>query len=48
MAQGIREQSMIGYILAGIGAIVVLRWARERWRTRRDKGYSTWRKTGAF
>jgi hypothetical protein len=34
-------------LLAGIGMLTVARWARERWRTRRDKGYST-RDTGAF
>jgi uncharacterized protein involved in exopolysaccharide biosynthesis len=34
-------------LLAGIGTLTVARWAHERWRTRRDKGYST-RDTGAF
>ena len=35
------------YALAGIGAVTVARWARERWRTRGDKGYDA-RKWGAF
>ena len=26
-------------ILAMIGAVIVTRWVRERWRTRKDKGY---------
>ena len=34
-------------VLAIIGASMVVKWARERWRTRKDKGYST-RDTGAF
>jgi hypothetical protein len=28
------------YALAAIGAITVARWARERWRTRKDRGYN--------
>lgn len=31
--------TIILYILAAIGAMIVVRWARERWRTRKDKGY---------
>jgi hypothetical protein len=27
------------YALAAIGAVTMARWARERWRTRHDKGY---------
>jgi hypothetical protein len=27
------------YILAAIGTVTVARWIRERWQTRRDKGY---------
>ena len=34
-------------VLAIIGASMVVKWAHERWRTRKDKGYST-RDTGAF
>lgn len=38
---------IIIYILAAIGAVTVARWARERWRTRHDKGYDA-SKWGAF
>jgi hypothetical protein len=33
------------YALAMIGAITVAMWVRERWRTRKDKGYNAnkWR-----
>lgn len=35
------------YALAWIGGITMARWARELWRTRKDKGYDS-RKYGAF
>jgi hypothetical protein len=41
--------SVLGAVLIGgliiAGAITVVRWARERWRTRKDKGYNAnkWR-----
>lgn len=35
------------YILASIGAWTVARWAKEIWRTRKDKGYDA-SKWGAF
>jgi hypothetical protein len=31
--------STIICILSAIGALTAARWAREAWRTRRDKGY---------
>jgi len=29
------------YALATLGAFTLARWARERWRTRKDKGYDS-------
>ena len=35
------------YALAFVGACTVAKWARELWRTRKDKGYDA-SKWGAF
>jgi hypothetical protein len=37
----------VAAVLMTIGAFTIVGWARELWRTRKDKGYST-RDTGAF
>jgi hypothetical protein len=35
------SMTYIIHALAGVGAIIVYRWAKERWRTRKDKGYDS-------
>lgn len=30
---------IIIYVFAAIGAVCFAKWVRERWRTRKDKGY---------
>ena len=39
--------NMLIYALAALCALTMVRWARERWRTRKDKGYDS-SKYGAF